>query len=31
MFPKQAVREQRIPFEATARPTVERDRENMEK
>lgn len=31
MFLKQAVREQRIPFEVTARPTVERDRENMEK
>ena len=31
MFLKQAVREQGIPFEVSARPTVERDRENMEK
>lgn len=31
MFLKQAVREQGIPFGVSARPTVERDRENMEK
>ena len=31
MFLKQAVREQGIPFEVTARPAVERDRENIEK
>lgn len=31
MFLKQAVREQGIPFEATARPTGERGSESMEK
>ena len=31
MFLKQAVREQGIPFEATARPTIEYGSENMEK
>lgn len=31
MFLKQAVREQRIPFEVSARPTVERCSESMEK
>lgn len=31
MFLKQAVREQRIPFEASARPALERGSENMEK
>lgn len=31
MLLKQAVREQRIPFEAAARPTLERDSESMEK
>lgn len=31
MFLKQAAREQRIPFEASARPTVERGGESMEK
>lgn len=29
MFLKQAVREQRIPFEVTARPTVERGSEGL--
>ena len=31
MFLKQAVREQGIPFEVTARPTIEYGSENMEK
>lgn len=31
MFLKQAAREQRIPFEVTARPAVERGNESMEK
>lgn len=31
MFLKQAVRERRIPFEVTARPTVKRGSESMEK
>lgn len=31
MFLKQAVREQRIPFEVTARPAIEYGSENMEK
>lgn len=31
MFLKQAVREQGIPFEVTARPAIEYDSENMEK
>ena len=31
MFLKQAVRERRIPFEITARPTVERGGNSMEK
>ena len=31
MFLKQAVREQRIPFEASARPALERGSESMEK
>lgn len=31
MFLKQAVREQRIPFEVTARPVIEYSSENMEK
>ena len=31
MFLKQALREQGIPFEATARPALERGSENMEK
>lgn len=31
MFLKQAVREQRIPFEVSARPALERGSENMEK
>ena len=31
MFLKQAVREQRIPFEVTARPTIEYGSESMEK
>lgn len=31
MFLKQAVREQRMPFEVTARPTAERGSESMEK
>lgn len=31
MFPKQAAREQGIPFEVTARPAVEHDSESMEK
>ena len=31
MFLKQAVREQRMPFEVTARPAVERGSESMEK
>lgn len=31
MFLKQAVREQGIPFEITARPAIEYDSENMEK
>lgn len=31
MFLKQTVREQRIPFEVTARPAIEYGNENMEK
>lgn len=31
MFLKQAVREQRIPFKVTARPTIEYGSESMEK
>ena len=31
MFLKQAAREQRIPFEVTARPTIEYGNESMEK
>lgn len=31
MFLKQALREQRIPFEVSARPVLERSSENMEK
>ena len=31
MFLKQAVREQRIPFEVSARPALERGGESMEK
>lgn len=31
MFLKQAVREQRIPFEVTARPAIEYGSESMEK
>ena len=31
MFLKQVVRERRIPFEVTARPTIEYGSENMEK
>lgn len=31
MFLKQAVREQRIPFEVSARPALERGSESMEK
>ena len=31
MFLKQTVREQRIPFEVTARPAIEYGSENMEK
>ena len=31
MFLKQALREQRIPFEVSARPALERSSENMEK
>ena len=31
MFLKQAVREQRIPFEVSARPAIEYGSENMEK
>ena len=31
MFLKQAVREQRTPFEVTARPVIEHGSENMEK